>query len=604
MINIELLAPAKNLEYGIAAIDCGADAVYIGAGMFGARYAAGNSIEDIAQLCSYAHQFGARVYVTMNTILFENELSSAKSLAMSLCEVGVDALIVQDMAYLEFGLPIELHASTQTAANTLQRVKFLESVGFNRVVLERSLSLEQIATISQASNIEVEAFVHGAICVSNSGECYMGHILSGRSGNRGVCSQPCRATYTLSDESGRILERDKHLLSVKDMMLSSHIGKMIDSGVRSFKIEGRLKDITYLKSSVLHYRIEIDKQLSKRQGFVRSSVGVSSFDAEVDPNRSFTRGFSDYFLMDNRQSVSSFATAKAVGQYVGRVGSCGRDFFSLESRNSLNNGDGICFISKKGEFLGTNINISDQNKIYPNRMDGISQGVEIYRNFDIKYNAKIASLRPQRQIDLQLELTFLDGELEIVAQDISLVSCNLRVDSSNYQEAQNLEKATQTLINQLKKSGGTIFRVVDVTINGTIPFIPIGEINAIRRKIFEQLQNKRVSSHPKPIPTTRLREECACGALSYTANVSNSLSRKFYSECGYTHIEDAIELRNGSYEGVEAMKMRYCLRRERGECILEGGDTSRWYLHNGQHRFELVCDCANCITKLIYIGKI
>lgn len=352
---IELLAPARDYRAAIAAVDCGADALYIGAEGFGARRAATNSTEDIARVVAYAHLFGVRVYVTLNTILYESELREAERLARELIAVGVDALIVQDMAYREMGLPVELHASTQVCNMTAEGARFLEDSGFTRVILERALSLEEIGDIRRATTVDLECFIHGAICVGHSGRCYLSRSQSSRSGNRGECSQPCRLTYDLVTEHGERLIRGKHLLSVKDFDLSQRIGELIDAGVMSFKIEGRLKDDNYIKNVVSYYRRKIDEALASRPDCCRLSVGCSEVEFDPDPKKSFTRDGGEYMLLGKRAGVASFNTPKAVGEYIGRVRAAERRRFRLDGRMSLNAGDGLCFVTRDG-ILGTNVN--------------------------------------------------------------------------------------------------------------------------------------------------------------------------------------------------------------------------------------------------------
>ena len=379
--HIELLAPAKDYQSAIDAIDCGADAVYIGAGRFGARYAATNSIEDIALAVKYAHRFGAKVYVTLNTLLYNDELAAAKAQAEELVAAGVDALIVQDMAYCRMGLKVPLHASTQTACSTTEQVRFFEDVGFERAILERNLSAAEIVQIRGGSSIELEAFIHGAICVCHSGRCYLSRSTSERSGNRGQCSQPCRLPYDLTDGNGNIYIKGKHLLSVCDLDLSQHIGQMIDAGVNSFKIEGRLKDRVYLRNIVSHYRRLLDEQIAMRGDCCRASVGTSQIAFEPNPAKSFTRGGGTYLFDGKRAGVASFDTPKALGERIGRVTKVARGSFMLDSNVALANGDGICFIAN-GEAVGTNINTVNGSWITPNRIDGIAVGTELFRNYD------------------------------------------------------------------------------------------------------------------------------------------------------------------------------------------------------------------------------
>ena len=602
-IKIELLAPAKNLEYGKEAIRCGADAVYIGASKFGARYAAGNSIEEIAELVDFAHSYSARVYVTLNTLLYEDELEEARKQALELCGVGVDAFIVQDMAYLMFDLPIQLHASTQTASYDLERVKFLESVGFDRVVVERALSGEQLKEICKETKVEIEAFVHGAICVSYSGVCYMGHIVSNRSGNRGVCSQACRSTYNLYDDSGKMVISQKHLLSVKDLKLSQHIGDMIDNGVKSFKIEGRLKDISYLKNSVIHYRKEIDKYLSKNDNYCRSSDGDSVCSMEIELNKSFTRGFSDYFYKGKTENVGTFNTGKAIGEYMGQVIEKGRDFVKLDTPQTFGNGDGICFVGKHGEFTGTNINTSNGDKIFPNRLDDIDVNTKIYRNFDTKYSSAIEKEKVDRRISVDIRIEFCDDKIVLSVNDAYGVSAEKVYSNEGFDGVRNIDKMTSTLIEQLKKSGDTIFKIDHVSLDGELLFVPVSVINLWRRELLDDLKLTRIKKHSVLTHTKRVIPKTEQECLSYKANVTNSLSKQFYKECGYSNVEDGIEIQTGSYVGCEAMTMKYCLRGEIGECLKKGSKKGRLFLENNNNYFELIPNCDKCEMKLIYRGR-
>lgn len=599
---IELLAPAKNLEYGIAAINCGADAVYIGAKSFGARYSAGNSTEDIAKLVEYAHVFNAKVFVTLNTILYENELEESYLLAKELCDIGVDALIVQDMSFMMYDLPIALHASTQCATYNVERAKFLEEVGFERVILERALSLEQIQTIRKGTTVELEAFVHGAICVCYSGECFMGQVVSSRSGNRGVCSQPCRSEYNLLDQNGREMIRSKHLLSLGDMMLSNSLSDLIHSGVTSFKIEGRLKDISYLKNTVLHYREQLDKIISSdTQHLKRSSVGLSKSSFSPDLNKSFTRGFSSYYINGAVKGVASFHTAKATGERIAVVDRVFKDSFTINTKAVLNNGDGICFVTKEGEFTGTNINVVAADRIFPNRMNGISEGVEIYRNSDTAFLSMVTSAKIGRKISAEMTIRFSDHSITLTAVDSEGVCVESSLEGE-FEEASNIENSTNKLIEQLNKSGDTPFEVVGVHIEGSVKFLPISLINSIRRSILEKLCEKRVSLYRKPNRSVRKIVQSNNKLLSYKASVSNSLAEKFYRECGYQQIEPSLESSSNSALGLEVMRMSYCIRREIGQCLKEGGVDNTLFLENNRTVFELKFDCKRCEMSLVYRG--
>ena len=394
---VELLAPAKDYASAVAAVDYGADAVYIGGAKFGARQAAGNSAEEIARVVEYARRYGVRVHAALNTLVWDDELEEAERQARELIAAGVDALIVQDMALRRMSLPVELHASTQVCNSTPEGARFLGEAGFARVILERNLSLDEIRAICSATAAEVECFVHGAICVGFSGRCFLSRSMSGRSGNRGACSQPCRLAWDLTDGRGRTYIAGKHLLSVRDMNLSHRIGDLLDAGVTSFKIEGRLKDTNYIKNVVAYYRRAVDEALAVRPGFVRSSAGESVPDFTPDPSKSFTRGESEYFFAGKRPGVASFDTPKAVGEYVGRVAKVFGNGFTLLGEAELAPGDGICFITPHG-VTGTNVNAAEGRRIVPNRMEGIVAGAEVYRNSDRLFNLRLERSRTRRVI--------------------------------------------------------------------------------------------------------------------------------------------------------------------------------------------------------------
>ena len=394
---VELLAPARDLQSAVAAVDYGADAVYIGGAKFGARHAAGNSAEQIARVAEYAHRYGVRVHATLNTLIYDDELETAERQARELIAAGVDALIVQDMALRRMDLPVELHASTQVCNMTPEQARFLGECGFARVILERALSLDEIRAICAATNAEVECFVHGAICVGYSGRCFLSRSMSERSGNRGACSQPCRLTYDLTDGCGRTYLAGKHLLSVRDLNLSAHVGELLDAGVRSLKIEGRLKDINYIRNTVAYYRRAVDDALAVRPHLRRASAGESVADFTPDTAKSFTRGESEYFFAGKRAGVASFDTPKAVGEYAGRVTRVERTRFRLDRAHTLAAGDGICFLTPRG-LVGTNVNAADGDCVTPNRMEGIAPGCEVYRNYDHRFNQLLERSRTRRVI--------------------------------------------------------------------------------------------------------------------------------------------------------------------------------------------------------------
>ena len=381
--SLELLAPAGNADIGIAAIDHGADAVYIGAPKFSARAGAGVSVAEIARLIRHAHLYYAKVYVALNTILTDRELDESLDIIRKVYELGADALIIQDVGLLELDLPpIPLIASTQMHNNTIERIKFLEAVGFQRVILARELFLDEIADIRRNSSIELEAFVHGALCVSYSGQCYMSQAITGRSGNRGVCAQPCRSHYALIDGDGNVIQQNKFLLSLKDLNLMDFIPDLIGAGITSFKIEGRYKGLEYVKNVTAAFRQAIDRFISGRDGYRRSSSGASTFTFLPAPERTFNRGYTQYFIAGGRQKVASLDTQKSIGQYLGKITCVGKDFFRLDHCD-LQNGDGLCFFTKKNDLAGFRVERVDKGKIYPNNMTGLATGITVYRNYDI-----------------------------------------------------------------------------------------------------------------------------------------------------------------------------------------------------------------------------
>lgn len=595
---LELLAPAKNLEYGLEAVRCGADAVYIGAPSFGARSAATNSIEDIATLVKEAHVFGIKVFVTMNTILFENELEEAKKLALRLCDAGVDALIVQDMAYCTFNLPVALHASTQAAALTPERVAFFKNIGFERVVLERASSLSEIKEIRNTADIELEAFVHGAICVSQSGQCYLGHALSGRSGNRGICSQPCRSRYNLIDANGRTIIRDKHLLSLLDLNLSENLKDMAEAGISSFKIEGRLKDISYLRNTVLHYRKKLDELIASDDKYERASRGTTKDNANTSLDKCFSRGATTYYLNARQPGVASFDTAKAIGEYIGEVSEIKGTVFRIKNAAApLNNGDGICFTDKNGIFRGTNVNTANGDTIEPNKTDGIEKGVNIYRNYDHRYITELLRRKIERKRTATISISFAESSISFKASADTGTEVSITVEN-RFEEAKNINSARETIVRAMQKSGDTIYTVQDVTTNGTPVFIPSSEINGIRRELLNTLRHEQEKSYRKT-PFHKIMPTPMGGTLSYKANVTNSAARKFYEACGVTDIEEGVELKS-SFKDVELMRTKYCILRETGACRKKTKKDDRLYLENGGVRLALDFDCKNCEMILLW----
>ena len=599
---VELLAPAKDYASAVAAVDYGADAVYIGGAKFGARQAAGNSAEEIARVVEYARRYGVRVHAALNTLVWDDELEEAERQARELIAAGVDALIVQDMALRRMSLPVELHASTQVCNSTPEGARFLGEAGFARVILERNLSLDEIRAICSATAAEVECFVHGAICVGFSGRCFLSRSMSGRSGNRGACSQPCRLAWDLTDGRGRTYIAGKHLLSVRDMNLSHRIGDLLDAGVTSFKIEGRLKDTNYIKNVVAYYRRAVDEALAVRPGFVRSSAGESVPDFTPDPSKSFTRGESEYFFAGKRPGVASFDTPKAVGEYVGRVAKVFGNGFTLLGEAELAPGDGICFITPHG-VTGTNVNAAEGRRIVPNRMEGIFAGAEVYRNSDRLFNLRLERSRTRRVIPAT-------AVAEVSAEGFAMTYTDCEGVTASAARTVPLDRAKNPGANasalrvQAMKSGDTIFAVRDAEVRGAEWFVPASLAAEVRREALSALDEARRN---RPLEHRILPENPAARypsvRLTAEENVTNRLAEAFYRDHGVREIERGLDLAPTT-AGHRVMRSAYCIRREIGECLRERprlrGDL---YLEHGAHRYRLEFDCAACEMSLIDCTK-
>ena len=599
---VELLAPAKDYASAVAAVDYGADAVYIGGAKFGARQAAGNSAEEIARVVEYARRYGVRVHAALNTLVWDDELEEAERQARELIAAGVDALIVQDMALRRMSLPVELHASTQVCISTPEGARFLGEAGFARVILERNLSLDEIRAICSATAAEVECFVHGAICVGFSGRCFLSRSMSGRSGNRGACSQPCRLAWDLTDGRGRTYIAGKHLLSVRDMNLSHRIGDLLDAGVTSFKIEGRLKDTNYIRNVVAYYRRAVDEALAVRPGFVRSSAGESVPDFTPDPSKSFTRGESEYFFAGKRPGVASFDTPKAVGEYVGRVAKVFGNGFTLLGEADLAPGDGICFITPHG-VTGTNVNAAEGRRIVPNRMEGIVAGAEVYRNSDRLFNLRLERSRTRRVIPAT-------AVAEVSAEGFAMTYTDCEGVTASAARTVPLDRAKNPGANasalrmQAMKSGDTIFAVRDAEVRGAEWFVPASLAAEVRREALSALDEARRN---RPLEHRILPENPAARypseRLTAEENVTNRLAEAFYRDHGVREIERGLDLAPTT-AGHRVMRSAYCIRREIGECLRERprlrGDL---YLEHGAHRYRLEFDCAACEMSLIDCTK-
>lgn len=599
---IELLAPAKNLESGIAAIDHGADAVYIGAPRFGARAAAGNSIQDIADLVAYAHIFNARVYVALNTILYEQELEEAEKMIWQLYRLGVDALIIQDMGITNLNLPpIPLHASTQTDNRTLDKVKFLADTGFRRVILARELSLKQISAIHDAAKIELEAFVHGALCVSYSGQCYVSQACFGRSANRGECAQFCRLAFNMMDAEGKIIAKDKHLLSLKDLNRSDDLEALIDAGISSFKIEGRLKDISYVKNVTAVYRQKLDVILKRRPELIRSSSGKSQYTFKPQLNKSFSRGFTDYFLHGRTPDIHSFDTPKSLGEEMGRVKEVRKGCITVAGIKSFNNGDGVCFIDHAGKLQGFRVNRVEGNKLYPQTMPVISKGVLLYRNLDQEFDKLLAKPSAERKINISVLLTEnnFGFSLSLTDEDDNSITVVLAKEKEIARTPQS-----ENIRTQLSKFGNTPFNAQRIDIDFSSNwFIPASVLADLRRQAVDKLLSARKVTYKQEVATFRhTTHPYPQSNLTYLGNVSNSLANKFYIDHKVNSVASAFELDNPRDSVL--MFTRHCLRYSMGWCPVYQKEkspyTEPYYLElSDGKRFRLEFDCKKCEMKLL-----
>ncbi len=569
---IELLAPAKNVETGIEAINHGADAVYIGADRFGARSAAGNSVEDIARLVEHAHLFGARVYVALNTVLTDEQLPEAEKLIHELYGIGVDALIVQDMGILQLNLPpIELHASTQTDNRTPEKVKFFEEAGFSQVVLARELSVNQIRNISEQTNVPLEVFVHGALCVSYSGQCYLSEALSGRSANRGACAQYCRLPYNLLDATGKTLAKGKHLLSLKDLNQSDYLEQLIDAGATSLKIEGRLKDVSYVKNITAYYRKKLDEIMKRRPDLKPKSAGRCSFTFTPNPAKSFSRGFTNYYLNGReKDAVISPDTPKSMGEYVGTVKEIRKGSFTVAGLVALNNGDGLCFRNGKGEFEGFRVNKVEDNRVFPAEWPAIEPKMKLYRNFDHEFEKELSKKTAERKIGADIYFGETETGFELRLKDETGCEATVTLDCEKTAAQKPQE---ENLKRQLGKTGNTIFEAkqIEIDLKGDY-FIPSSTLNELRRQGIEALINQRKETYQRNEPEFQpTHHTYPQGTLSYLGNVTNNHARSFYAQHGVTEIAPGFELKHVS--GVPVMFTKHCIKYAMGWCRKLQGAT-------------------------------
>ena len=590
MTPLELLAPAKNLACGIAAIDHGADAVYIGAPKFGARAAVGNSIDDIRQLCEYAHQFDAKIYVTLNTIVYDDELEQVRSLIDELAAIGVDAVLVQDMGLLQFmdGKPFEIHASTQTDNRTADKVRWLKQLGFSRAVLARELSAEEIAEIHrQVPDIELEVFVHGALCVSYSGICYASQHCFQRSANRGECAQFCRMRFSLVDAEGTEVEHERYLLSLKDMNQSDNLEKLIEAGAVSFKIEGRLKDVAYVKNVTAAYSERLNAYIRKHPDeYCRASKGRCEYTFTPNLNRTFNRGYTTYFVNGRQPDIASFDTPKAVGEFVGRVKEIRNDSFNVAGTASFANGDGLCFLNSDRQFEGFRANRVAGNRIFPFKMPaGLRPGMALYRNNDQEFERILSKPSATRKIAISIALRAVDDGFELSANGVTVHF------DAEHQLAQKSPR--ENIVRQLSKLGDTIYECAEVVVPDDFNFfIPNSQLSDMRRQLIDAMGQAK-----REVKQARVGKNPGVKELSYQNNISNHQSAAFYG----TNELSAYELKGGD---GPIMQCRHCLRYSLGYCVKRGGKRPTWreplslVLGDGR-RFRLEFDCQHCQMNVL-----
>ena len=599
---IELLAPAKNLECGIEAINHGADAVYIGAPRFGARAAAGNSLADIEALVQYAHLYNVRIYVTVNTILRDDELKETEALIWDLYRVGVDALIVQDMGLTQLNLPpIPLHASTQMDNRTVEKVRFLADAGFRQVVLARELSVNEISRIhAVCPDTLLEVFIHGALCVSYSGQCYVSEACFGRSANRGECAQFCRLQFDMTDADGKVIEKCKHLLSLKDMNQSDNLEELLDAGASSLKIEGRLKDVSYVKNVTAYYRQKLDALFKRRKEYVRASSGSVKLAFRPQLDKSFSRGFTDYFAHGRNPGIFSFNTPKSLGEEVGTVKEIRGNYLTVAGVKAFSNGDGLCYLDAQGRLQGFRVNRVENNKLFPQEMPRIKPKTVLYRNFDQEFDRIMQKKSAERKltVDVSLAENNFGFTLTMCDEDGNSVSMALSKDKELARTPQH-----DNLINQLGKLGSTPFvpRNIEVDLSENW-FIPSSELAELRRATVEKLLAlRRINYHRELWRMPETEHPYPQKELTYLGNVMNKEAAAFYQKHGVEKIAPAFEV--GHPEGAALMFCKHCLRYSMGWCPVHHKVKSPYrepyYLVSGDgKKFSLQFDCKNCQMKV------
>lgn len=612
---LELLAPAKNADIGIEAINHGADAIYIGGPAFGARANAENTVADIERLARHAHRFGARVFVTCNTILFDEEVAAAERLIRQLHEAGADALIVQDMGILELDLPpIQLHASTQTDIRHPEKARFLQDVGFSQIVLAREMTLTEIRKVAAATDCTLEFFIHGALCVAFSGQCYISHAHTGRSANRGECSQACRLPYDLTDKDGNLVASNQHLLSMKDNNQSANLRALADAGISSFKIEGRYKDMAYVKNITAHYRLLLDEIMADTPEYSRTSAGRSTFLFQPLADKTFNRGATDYFVNGRTADIGAFDSPKFVGEPVGsviRVDAKQRRHFDLTSAVELHNGDGLSFYDRKGELVGLRVNRAEKigEDFRVHTADAVPAelfpGSGVFRNHDHEFERMLEKKSAERRIAVDVLLTETPDGFALTLTDETGISARAELPHAK-EPAKDAERALAGLRDSVAKLGATIFSARDVQVQLTQAwFLPAGVVNALRRDAADKLEAARIDALP-PLPRRAAVEPPVPypeTELSYLANVLNQKARDFYHRHGVQLIEAAYEA-NEHTDDASLMITKHCLRYSFNLCPKEvkGIKPDPMTLINGKEQLTLKFDCKRC--EMHVIGRI
>ena len=604
---LELLCPAKNAEFGKTAINYGADAVYIGAENFGARAAASNPLGDIEELCNYAHIYNAKVYIALNTILYGHELEKARSLIYDLWNAGADALIVQDMAILEMDIPpIRLHASTQAHNFDLNRIAFLEKSGIARAVLARELSINEIDEIAKNCNIELEAFIHGALCVSLSGQCYMSHATTKRSANRGECSQSCRMPYRLTDSNNKQIVENSHLLSLKDFDASKHILRLARAGVRSFKIEGRLKDKSYIINNTSYYRQLFDEIIGNHPEFEKASYGKTQISFQPDTAKTFNRGYTSYFLDSRNKNMISPLTPKSMGKRVGSIVKVQTDRIWVNTTEELRNGDGLCFVNCRNQLSGFNVSKTNGEQIFLADTSEIPVGAELYRNFDYDFEKKLQADNSKRRIDISLTFAETPTGAMLTVTDEQGMSTQTGIDMPKI-EARDVEGTPGAIERQLKKSGETVFNVgkVDVVLESPL-FFKSSVLNELRRLALENHKQFRMDNYKRLMKTnTDLLAPYYEPSVAFNANISNSLAKRFYEKHGAKVIGEAFELQSPEqWLSKPVMTTRYCIKFELGMCPSKQNNkdkstiTEPLFLEDKNRKYRLSFDCRKCMMQI------